>query len=318
MTATRSSRPVLALGAALLILGAGAGPGSQPGSTNRPAWGPAGHEMVARLAVARLPEGMPAFFGEAGEKLVYLNPEPDRWRVRPQREMDQAFAPDHYIDLENATPGSLEAADRYAFIHLLHEAGVERPERAVGFLPFRIVELYQRTVVGWRRWRAEPDPLRLAWIEERIVADAGILGHYVADAAQPHHTTIHFNGWDPETANPEGYTTDRGFHGRFENAFVDAHVSYDDVARQIDPDRSPVSVAGDARSAVMGHILEAHAEVERLYALDRDEGFDPFAPASEMAVNFAARRMAAGAEMLATLWWSAWLESGAPLDGTRP
>ena len=82
---------------------------------------------------------------------------------------------------------------------MLYEAGIERPERDAGFLPFRIVELYQRIVSGWLRWRAEEDPLRRSWIEQRIVNDAGILGHYVTDASQPHHTTIHFNGWDLPT-----------------------------------------------------------------------------------------------------------------------
>lgn len=278
---------------------------------SRPPWGYVGHEMAARVAAATLPGEMPAFFRDAGPQLVYLNPEPDRWRVRARREMDQAFQYDHYIDLENVPDGALDAPDRFSYLRLLYEAGLERPERDAGFLPYRIMELYQRTVNGWRMWSAETDPERREWIEERIVNDAGILGHYVTDASQPHHTTIHFNGWDRDTPNPEGYTRDNGFHARFERYFVEAHLTDADLAHHM-PAGEPASVSGGVREAVRRHILESHAEVETLYRLDRDVGFDPETPADPAAREFAAERLAAGARMLASLWWSAWVESASP------
>ena len=287
-------------------------PAPPPGARPAPVpWGFVGHEMAARAALAAIPSNMPAFFREAGDQLVYLNPEPDRWRVRQHREMDQAFQYDHYIDLENVPDGAMNAPDRFVFLRLLYQAGVERPERDAGFLPYRIAELYQRIVGEWRLWREEDDPARRAWIAERIVNDAGILGHYVTDASQPHHTTIHFNGWDRDTPNPEGYTTDNEFHARFERFFVEAHVTDADVGRHVSS-APPRSVAGSMRSAVTEHIMASHAEVETLYRLDRDAGFDPGQAADPAARNFAASRIAAGADMLATLWWSAWLESAIP------
>lgn len=299
---------------ALLLTGSSAS--RDPGSA--PPWGFVGHQMAARAAVATLPGEMPAFFRNAGPQLVHLNPEPDRWRVRLQREMDQAFQYDHYIDLENVPDGALDAPDRFTYLRRLYEAGLERPERDAGFLPYRILELYQRTANGFRMWRREENPERRGWIEERIVNDAGILGHYVSDASQPHHTTIHFNGWDRDTPNPEGYTRDNTFHARFERYFVEAHLTDADVARHM-PAGRPESVAGAAREAVHRHILEAHAEVETLYRLDRDVGFDPGAPADPATLDFAAERLAAGARMLATLWWSAWMENAPPSerDGAR-
>lgn len=282
-----------------------------------PPWGFSGHEMAAQVAAEALPAEMPAFFREAAAQLVHLNPEPDRWRVRSHPEMDQAFQYDHYIDLENVPPGALEARNRFTFIRALYNAGVERPERDVGFLPYRILELYQRIETLWRRWRAESDPVRRRWIEERIINDAGVLGHYVTDASQPHHTTIHFNGWNQETPNPEGYTTDNGFHSRFERYFVEAHVTVEDVRRYVSEALLANwittgefgSVAGASRPAVLRHIQASHREVEELYRLDRDVGFDPEAKATTEVREFAARRLAQGAHMLAVLWWSAFLES---------
>lgn len=272
-----------------------------------PPWGAGGHRMAARAAVSVLPEEVPPFFREADEQLVYLNPEPDRWRVAEHEEMDQAFAYDHYIDMENVPQGALDASNRFEFLRILYAAGIPQPERDVGFLPYRILELYQRLVTQWRLWRAEEDPERRDWIAQRIVNDAGVLGHYVTDGSQPHHTTIHFNGWALRVPNPERFNRDPRFHARFERHFVDAHVTDADVARYMG--YPPTPVVGWVKEAVLAHILQAHQLVETLYRLDRDIGFDPDEPAAEATVEFAASRIAAGAQMLAGLWFSAWLES---------
>lgn len=270
------------------------------------AWGYHGHGIAGRAAAAALPEGLPAFFRDAAGQLAYLNAEPDRWRDRDLAAMDQAWNYDHYIDLENVPAGALEAPDRWRYLDRIYEVGLENPVRDTGFLPYRMLELYQRLVTEWRLWRAASGPER-AWIEERIVSDAGILGHYVADASQPHHTTIHFNGWSGGRPNPEGFTTDRGFHGRFESDFVEAHVTAEDVLRAL---RWETRTLADPWGAILQHIQEAHDRVPDLYRLDRDVGFAADTPPGSDAHAFAVERLAAGADMLRDLWWSAWVESG--------
>ena len=249
---------------------------------------------------------------------MYLNPEPDRWRSRPLREMDQAWSYDHYIDLENVPPEALDAPDRFVFLKELYDAGLARPERDAGFLPFRIVELYQRLVTDWRMWRDASGPQRV-WIEDRIINDAGILGHYVTDASQPHHTTIHFNGWNagrrPGVTNPGGYTESNDFHGRFEADFVGRHIDFDQIRAAVPT--STRSVAGRARPDVMSYILDSHGYVEELYRLERDHGFDPDRAPDDETVRFTVSRLAAGADMLRTLWWSAWVESATDGDEVR-
>lgn len=270
-------------------------------------WGGDGHEMAARAAVDVLPSDIPAFFRDAGEQLVWLDPEPDRWRDRDRREMDAAWSFDHYVDFENLPEGALDAPDRFSYLAELYAAGLSEPARDGGFLPYRIVELYQRLTSLWERWRrAEPGSEERVWIEQLLLNDAGVLGHYVTDGSQPHHTTIHFNGWASGSPNPEGYTEDRGFHARFETAFVSAHLEYPDVrGRTVAPSALP----NDVRYEVLDYLWATHEEVERLYALDRDVGFEPFTRADPEAEAFAAERLGAGASMLAELWWWAWLES---------
>jgi len=278
-----------------------------------PPWGETGHVLAARAATDGIPEEMPAFFRQADAQLTYLNPEPDRWRVRELPEMDQAFSYDHYVDLENVPAAARRALNRYDYLSVLfRETELERPERDAGLLPFHILELYQRLVTEWTLWHGTDSPRERGYIEARIINDAGTLGHYVTDAAQPHHTTIHFNGWNASGSmtepNPQGFTDARDFHGRFESAFVSAHVS---GARVTQASRRPVRNLGgteEVRQAVWAHIMRSHDRVEELYRLERDHGFNPETAAAPETVAFAVERLADGAAMLRDLWWTAYLD----------
>jgi len=275
------------------------------GATPAP-WGRDGHLMVGRAAAAHIPRDMPAFFRREVQRLSYLNFEPDRWRDNDMAEMNEAFRYDHYIDLENVPITAREARDRYQFIDSLYrQTDLARPERDAGFLPFRIVELAQRLETGFRRWRAASGDER-AWIEERIVNDAGVLGHYVADGSQPHHSTIHFNGWSSGAPNPRGFSTARDFHSRFESAFVSAAVDPDQVRDAVGDSLEPLA---DLRGAVWAYIDESNDLVVRLYELEDAVGFDAANPHPD-ATAFALERLTAGAEMLRRVWYTAWVNSG--------
>jgi hypothetical protein len=277
-------------------------------------WGSDGHRMAARAAHGILPEEMPLFFREALDQLEYLIPEPDRWRNGELREMDEAWKYDHYIDLENVPPGALDAPDRFEFITALFDAGIDRPQQNVGFLPYRIMEMYQRLATGFTQWRLNSAETNRDWIEARILNDAGIISHYVVDAAQPHHTTIHFNGWAEAAPNPRGFTTERDFHSRFESGFVRTHLGYDDLPPLMPP--APRTLM-DVRQEIWSHIEASNATVERLYELEKEYGFEPDEPHHPATREFALARLAAGAEMLANVWWTAWLDSEAMADRTR-
>lgn len=273
------------------------------------AWGAKGHRIVGSAAVGALPDSMPAFFRAAADQLAYLNPEPDRWKARAERDLDPAldgaFNADHFLDIEMATPAVLAAAlaapHRYAFADSLRAAGVDPV--AMGFLPFAMLELSQRLRQEFRMWRSAPDSSTRAWIEARILNDAGILGHYVADASNPAHTTVHYNGWTGE--NPKGFATDRAFHGRFETAYVQAHIELRDVQPRVELN---VRVLRDLRGELVAYIRRSNDHVERLYTLDRS---DPWGIDTRSAENkaFASERLAAGATMLRDLWWTAWVTS---------
>jgi hypothetical protein len=72
--------------------------------------------------------------------------------------------------------------------------------------PYIIREIYGRLKAAFRQYRhLKREHNSTVTVEQNIVFYAGWLGHYVADAANPLHTTIHYNGWIGN--NSQGYST---------------------------------------------------------------------------------------------------------------
>jgi len=268
-------------------------------------WGHDGHVMVGLAAASHLPEDMPQFFRDAREQLGWLNYDPDRWRNQGMVESNEAWQYDHFIDLEAIPDAALEQTSRFGYVLALQAAGIDRPEN-MGLLPFRVIELTQRLTQGFRQWRAETDPQARSWLEQRIINDAGILGHYVADGANPHHSTIHYNGWSDDAPNPAGYTTERTFHRRFESDYVSAHIQLADVeAKSV----ASARVLNPLRTDVIAYLRRTNSTVRRLYELEKVEPFGEHTTSADHKA-FTVERLAAGADMLRSIWYTAWRNSG--------
>ncbi|MEO7085918.1 MAG: nuclease [Gemmatimonadaceae bacterium] len=278
------------------------------------AWGEAGHRITGEVAALKMPPSTPAFFRSAFKQLAYLNPEPDRWRDRAEQSIDPALdggtAPEHFIDMEMATPAVLTAAlkapNRFAYLDTLAAAGIKGS--TMGLLPFRMLELSQQLREDFRNWRAAPDSVK-PWVEARIIDVAGILGHYVADGSNPTHTSIEYNGWTG--ANPNGYATDKRLHSRFESAYVQANIKVSDVLPAVD---TVARVLPDLRAAIIAYLKESNSHVEQLYQIDKAHPFDANSTSPEDKA-FVVERLAAGARMLRDIWYTAWVTSGAPANG---
>ena len=273
------------------------------------AWGEAGHRIIAQAAVVALPAEMPAFFRNASAQLAYLNPEPDRWRSRTERDRDSALeagsSTDHFLDTElipaERRANAFAAQSRYAYADTLRSMGISA--LTTGFLPFRVLELSQRLRVEFGLWRSAPNTQTREWIEARIINDAGILGHYVADGSNPAHLSVQHNGWTGP--NPNGYATDKRFHSRFESGYVQAQITLTDVQPLVG---APGRTHRDLRPAIVHYLSETFAEVEPLYRLDQAVNFGAETTSSK-AKRYTAARLAAGSRMLRDLWWTAWVTS---------
>lgn len=275
-------------------------------ATNAFAWGEKGHYIVNEAATHGLPAEMPAFFHQAYPELVWLGFEPDRWKSGGKT-VDDGTSPNHFLDFE-FVEGLKLPQSRHEYVDLMISSGRLRQKGLTsdeaGFLPWAIAEEAQKLTVQFRNWRSsQPGSSERANLERNIIHIAGVLGHYVADGANPHHATMNFNGW--AEPNPNGYAIDCGTHSRFESAFVSRAVE----TRDVNPKLAAPVLRTDYFVTAVEHVKASNELVEQLYQIDRDGAFAPLAPIRGAGFEFATDRMAAGASLLRDIWWSAWKNS---------
>jgi hypothetical protein len=258
-----------------------------------PCWGPAGHAIVARAAVAAT-DGLPAWFREAADALADLANAPDRWReVEEAVPALAARRPDHFFDLDVWGAEGLPA-DRWRYVERAERRRL-RPE-AVGFLPFAILEEYGALLSAFRDARAGRPGAQAA----ALVA-AGILAHLAGDAAVPLHASRHHHGWIGP--NPGGFTRSGDVHRWFESELV-ARVDAGAIRAGADARDAIESVPRAVEGALAGSLAAVPTlyQLERQFRRDHDEG---------PVVGLVRERLAAGATLLARLWRTAWVRSAA-------
>ncbi|MCS6622822.1 hypothetical protein N0B44_07870 [Roseibacterium beibuensis] len=288
------------------------------------AWGNTGHRLIGVAAVRALPEEMPAFLRTPGAaaEVGELAREPDRTKGAGQphdRERDTA----HFIDMDDQgrvmdqRGMSIDELPRLKseYDAALTKAGLDVDD--AGYLPYAIWDGYQQLVRDFATWRVlnaaearETDPGKRAWYREDrlrrealILRDMGYLGHYVGDGAQPHHTTIHYNGWSRDVPNPEGFTTSRQTHGAFEGAFTARVARLDAIEAAM---TAPALEGFDMRTRAPAYLKTTLAQVVPFYRLEKEGAFRDAEP---RAGQFVIDRLAAGASELRDLYILAWRDS---------
>jgi hypothetical protein len=279
------------------------------------AWGSKGHEISARAAVNALPKDFPAFFLAAKERLVYLCPEPDRWKGgRTAPALGALNPPDHYFDLEYWGADKIPAT-RYELLFAAYKRGLvgEKPVSDLGTAPVAIAEFADKLTTNFREWRdtrEDTDAARMVrrQVEENIIYLAGVMGHFITDLGNPLHCTVHHNGWAEGYPNPNGYPTVReahGLHSRFESQYVDQAINEKDLAALVPASRR----TGPWVAEMEKFLRRNNGLVEQLYQIDKRGAFGSGHEPPE-AQSFALQRLADSAGMLRDVWVTAWLNSG--------
>ena len=271
------------------------------------AWGEKGHMITNEAATFGASNEMPPFFHKNYARLVYLSYDPDRMRGAGPS-LEAANPPEHFLDFEYVEPLKL-TNNRYEYLHELETSGTLRKygisNSTPGFLPWKISEMCEQLTAQWRLWRATTDRTERAHIEANIINISGLLGHYVGDASNPHHTTMQYNGW--VTENPEQYPNDCETHYRFESMFVATNMTTALVVPQL----KPLKPRGtDYFNVALDLVKESNGLVETIYRIDRDRGFQ--GKGTDEGKEFAISRLAAGASVLRDLWYSCYINSLQP------
>jgi hypothetical protein len=285
------------------------------------AWGATGHELTSGVAAELLPDELPAFVRtpEGVAEIAVLGRELDRSKGAGDPH-DKERDAGHFISLDDAglvmgvmaleaVPNTREAYDSALRAHNLTQYGA-------GYLPLAIVDGWQQLVKDFAYWRAASvgartaaDPADRAWFdsdrrqrERLVIHDLGVWSHYLGDASQPLHVSIHFDGWGPFD-NPRGFTTRRGIHAQFEGAFVRANVQRDKVKEMVVPYRACSCIAQDRARAL---IVASHAAVVPFYEFEQRGAFVDGNPAG---IAFATERLAQSAAVIRDMVIDAWRAS---------
>jgi hypothetical protein len=282
------------------------------------AWGAYGHRIINGDAARALPADLPDFLRtpEAIAEIAVLGPEADRIRGSGKTR-DADYDPAHFLDLED--DGTVAEAVKLSALPPTREAydtalrsgppvkGVAPDQYNAGWVPYEIVDGFELVVKDFAIWRVDRfgetngAPADHAFFaadrrlrEDLILRDIGYWGHFVADASQPLHISVHFNGWG-DYPNPNNYSQSHTIHARFETAFVNAHASPEAVLPLMTPyapSTAPIL------SRVETYLATTNSFVPAVYRLEAAGAFDAGTPA---AVTFTLERLAAGASVLRDL-----------------
>lgn len=304
------------------------------------AWDYEGHRLVNQLALASLPPNFPAFAltPSARERVAFLAGEPDRWRNASDLALKHFNAPDHYIDLEELAPYGLKPETlpplRYDFVAQLAVFRAAHPKNfpaidpaknadhtreLVGLLPWTITEYYAKLKSEFSYLKAFESaggtPEEIANAQANALYTMGVMGHFVGDASQPLHTTMHFNGWAGE--NPRHYNTNRTFHAWVDGGFIlkrNLEGDLGDMEKKLRPAQI-VSLNGQAVAsekmfyAVVNFLAEQNKLVEPLYQLDADHKLSGEGDVPPEGKAFIEGQLIKGGQMLGDIWFSAWQQA---------
>lgn len=292
------------------------------------AWDAAGHRMITWLALDGLSADAPEFLRDPAVRhaVGWQSAEPDRWRGVRSAYLMHENAPDHFLDIEDLekyglTIGSLPKL-RYQYVAAMAVQRHVHPDQIPphnpkldsagqqewpGFLPYAIVEHHAKLISAFKTYRTLvklDEPARepqLAMARRNIMVEMGLLAHFVGDAAQPLHTTKHYNGWVGE--NPDGFTTAKTFHAYIDGGLIrKAKIDY---AMAKPTQKYEITIEGtDPWDAVIAHITRSHDQMKRLYELEKAGTLD-----GEEGKSLVVSRLNDGAAMLAALYNHAWKSS---------
>ena len=197
--------------------------------------------MVSALALRSLPAGPRDWFTGREAAVAEHASDPDHWK------QDRKEGPRHFLDMEayggpEHLPRTLEGAQA--------QIGGDYYRR--GVVPWIIQDRWQDLVAAFRT----DDP-------EQVAFATAILGHYIADAHVPLHTTENHDGQ---------LTNQRGIHSRWETGLVERYVQ--EAALAVLPAQPDPAFSGRpwewlrAAHALVPQLLEDDRVADRTTQLD--------------------------------------------------
>lgn len=268
-------------------------------------WGFFGHRRINRMAVFTLPPEMIGFYKSNIEYVTAHAVDPDKRRYASKNE-----APRHYIDIDHYAK---EGKDPFEVMPRRWYDAVEKFSedtlQAYGIVPWHVASM--------TKW------LTKAFEEEdanRILYLSADLGHYIADAHVPLHTTENYNGQ---------LTGQKGIHGLWESRIPEL------TADEFDYLVGRATYIKDPLTAIWKVVEESHAHLDSVLLIEKDlskkipsdqkYAFEQRGQSTvrQYSQKFALgyynrmgdmveKRMRKAVKMVGNLWFTAWVDAGQP------
>lgn len=292
--------------------------------THARAWGAAGHRVVSRAAILALPADVPPFLARQIDWIGSRSVLADSWRGPTEPFAKASEDPNHVWYMEQFAFMRQIPRSRDEFMLAVYDEHLRLrstdPAKAAltnihytGTLPYAATEGYERLKVAFRTWRdLRSHKQDTTFIEQDAAFYLGWMSHYIADGAQPLHSSVRHDGWVGE--NPANYTRDGAIHWQFENTFVDLiELNERDIQGRIPTTARRLP---DPFTAVLEEINRAHAHVEQVYQLEQRKALDDRNSRDARDVVYAST--ADAATLLRDLIYTAWITSGDPVPPYSP
>ncbi|AHJ96540.1 zinc dependent phospholipase C family protein [Hymenobacter swuensis] len=267
-----------------------------------PGWGFFGHRTITQLAVYSLPSPMRGFYYRNMVKLVKLSTAPDE-----RRDQDPLEAGRHFIDIDHY------GDDPFGLMPKAWDKAVAKYTadtlRKYGTLPWAIMETKEKLTEAFKQRDTTA-----------ILALSADLGHYVADAYVPLHTTENYDGQ---------LTKQEGIHALWESKLPERNIG------KYKLDNEPGRYEKDALKSIwqvvqesygfLGDTFDREEEITRKYTPETKYVFshkygktrrsysDAFADSyHEKVGGEVAFRLKKAPSMVASMWITAWKDAGSP------
>lgn len=265
-------------------------------------WGFYGHKRINRMAVFTLPPEMVSFYKEHIEFITNHAVDPDKRRYGVEGE-----APRHYIDIDHYGRNAFDSVPKFWKPAVAKYS--EDTLMAYGIVPWQIEKHYYKLLNAFKDENLD-----------RILHYSADLGHYIADAHVPLHTTENYNGQ---------MTGQKGIHGFWESRIPEMKAEDYDYfvgrARYID---SPIKAAWktvyDSHMAV-DSVLTFEAALNKEFPSDQKYAYENRGTVMTkvysvtytnrydlMIKGQVERRMRESIIMVGSMWYTAWVNAGKP------
>jgi hypothetical protein len=265
-------------------------------------WGFWAHKRINRLAVFTLPPEMQVFYKKYIDDLTEnaVNPDQRRYAVIGEAER-------HYIDLDVYGDSALSILPRY-WQDAVRKIG-EDSLRKHGIVPWHV------QIAAWQLTEAMKTKNA-----KRILRLSADLGHYVADAHVPLHTTRNYNGQ---------LTGQEGIHGFWESRLPELFAAQYDLwtgnATYVDDPAGVVWQTVAASQAASDSVFNFEKQLTETFDADKKYAYElrnnvltrSFSRSfsekyHQMLSGQVERRMKASVKLVGDLWYTCWVNAGQP------